>query len=181
MARAANAYPKAMVRMVTEMTDLLVTGVFVSISKGLRSSKCWTRDITILLIQERIPSPIERSLFQRLEFAIEGQSHITGGSPRDLESGLYDYRLNETDEAIILVAILAVTTKGVKQDDATGEMTDAEEYVIGEHDGFLITGDFAYPSRPKIGKWSSSPVEFFTAGVWKSKNAVAVFSGTTKT
>ena len=116
---------------------------------------------------------MKRGLIQRLEFAIEGQSHITGGSPRDLESGLYDNRLNETYEAIILVAILVVTTKGVKQDDATGEVTDAEEYAIGEHDGFLITEDFAYLSRPKIGKWSSSSVEFFTAGVWKSKNAVA--------
>ena len=79
---------------------------------------------------------MKRSLIQRLEFAIEGQSHITGGSPRDLESGLYDNRLNETDEAIILVAILVITTKGVKQDDATSEVTDAEEYVIGEHYGF---------------------------------------------
>ena len=52
MARAANAYPKATVRMLTEITDVLVTGEFVSISKGLRSGKCWTGDITILLIQE---------------------------------------------------------------------------------------------------------------------------------
>ena len=116
---------------------------------------------------------MKRSLIQRLEFAIEGQSHITGGSPRDLESGLYDNRLNETDDAIILVAILVVTTKGVKQDDATGEVTDAEKCATGENEVIMITEDFSYPSRPKIGKWSSSPVEFFTAGVWKSKNAVA--------
>ena len=55
MVRAANAYPKVTVRMLTEMTDVLVTWVFHSISKGLRSRKCWTRDITILLIQKYPP------------------------------------------------------------------------------------------------------------------------------